>query len=180
QKFPHQKILVALAAIVRVDVETSVSGRSDDEELAKLVLLAQVLDQVHAAGLEKDLLVFAQAVEKIKDGVAGGLLRVVSRRQEHAVRHRAAKNFARKREALGASRGAGRCSRQSAKQKEKRCRNSPATPPSLTKGPRRGSAAPRERLDTALPPGSPPRRRRTPRGRSTTEPPSAHGTPTHR
>src|SRR5713226_2478565 len=170
QKFPHQKILVALAAIARVDVETSVSGRRDDEELAKLVLLAQVLDQVHAAGFQKDLLVFAQAVEKIKDGVAGRLLRVVSRRQKHAVRYRAAKNLAGKREALGAARGAGRWSRQSAKQKEKRCRNSPGAALIHTAGPRQGSAARRARPGTCLLPGSPPRRRRSLRGPSTTAP----------
>src|SRR5258708_12243286 len=83
QKFLKEKILVALAAVVRVDVEASAASGRDDKEFADLVLFAKILDQIHAAGADENLFVFAEAVQKIKDRVTPAFFRTLPARQQH-------------------------------------------------------------------------------------------------
>ena len=65
-ELPQKEITVADFAVSGVHVEAGLGFRSDDQEIANLVLLSQVFDQVPSAGFEKGLLVLAQAVQEIK------------------------------------------------------------------------------------------------------------------
>lgn len=70
-EFLKKKVAVAHFASGGVDVKTGLGLRSDNEELADLVLLAKILNQVPSARFEKCLFVLAQTVKKVEHGILG-------------------------------------------------------------------------------------------------------------
>src|SRR5690242_9372220 len=68
-EFLKKEIFVAHAAIARIDVESSIRFRRDHEVFADFLLLPLVLDDVPAAGTYQKLLVVAEAVEKVENGI---------------------------------------------------------------------------------------------------------------
>src|SRR5271170_4353415 len=93
-EFLQKKILVAPLSIARIDEETCAAPRRHYQKLSQLMLLPHVLDEIHSARMHKHLLVVPQAVQQIEDGVAARLLRVIARRQQHAVGNSMVENFA--------------------------------------------------------------------------------------
>src|ERR1017187_5911436 len=79
-EFLHQEILVALASISRVNEEGAAPIGRSDHELADLLLIPQILNQVPAARVEKRLLILAETVQEIEHGIAARLLRIVAGR----------------------------------------------------------------------------------------------------
>src|ERR1700751_2201404 len=97
QEFPQEKVAIALPAIGGIDVETAEALRSDDQEIADLLLAAEVINQRPSAGLEKGLLVVAEAMQEVDHGISIGRARalgIIARRQMDAVPYRAAKHSA--------------------------------------------------------------------------------------
>jgi|ERR1700674_354798 len=122
KKFLEEKILVTKAAIARVDVEAGASIRRDDEEITELMPLPEVLDKIEAAGMNEHLLVVAEAVKKIENGIAARLFRVVAGRQKDAVSDGVAEDFAGSGKTFGADGGAkGLRSGEAAEEQNSRC-----------------------------------------------------------
>ena len=69
-EFLQKEIAVAYRAVGRVDVEAAPALRRDDQKIAHLVLVAQIVEQRPAAAVEKCLLVVAQAVQKIEHRIS--------------------------------------------------------------------------------------------------------------
>lgn len=107
QKFADEEILVADAAVARIDVERAAGAGSDDEEVVDFAMLPEVFDHVEAAGIDEELGVAAETVEEIKDGITAGGVRVVGGRKDHAIGDGVAEYFAGDFATLGASLGEG-------------------------------------------------------------------------
>ncbi len=99
----NDEIFVAHLAVARIDVESAVAIGRRDQELANCLLVTQILYQIHDAGLNQGLLVVADTMQKIKDWVDGGFIRVVVRGKDHAVPNRVPENLARNRTAFCAA-----------------------------------------------------------------------------
>src|SRR4029077_18069562 len=86
-EFLEKEVAVAdLASISsRIDVKAAPTLRSDDEEVADLALLAKIFNQLPGAGVDERLLVVAETMEEVEDGMFFCRLSVVPRRQQHAV-----------------------------------------------------------------------------------------------
>src|SRR3954463_12988204 len=88
-EFLQEKITVADRPAGGIDVKTSPAFRSDHQEIAHLMLLAQIVEQRPAATVKQRPFVVAQAVQKVQHRIAlRRLLRrtlVVSRWQVDAV-----------------------------------------------------------------------------------------------
>ena len=83
-------------------------------------MVPEILDQVPAAGIEEDLLVFAEAVKEIEHRVVARFFGVVAGRKKNAVRNAAAENFTGDGATFGAARGVGGSGEeQAAEQKER-------------------------------------------------------------
>src|SRR5581483_10939339 len=108
EKFLEQEIVEAALAVAGIDVEAGAARRRGNQEFLELPLFPQILDQVPAAGMEKHLLVVAEAVKKVENRVAAGFLRIIRRRQEQAIRNSALEDLAGKRIAFDTSRCRGR------------------------------------------------------------------------
>src|SRR5487761_266957 len=152
QEFADEEILVAVVTVARIDVETGVRVGRDDQKFAKLVLLPKILNQIPSTGADEHLLVFAQAVKKIKDRIAPRLARIVTGRQNRAVANRVAENFAANRAAFNAAqRSLGGLSQREAQKSERRKKY--GAPPAIhIAAPQRDSNEPRAKQDTAPPP----------------------------
>ena len=76
QEFLQKKVVVAYRALGGVDVEAAPALRRDDEKVAHLVLVAQIVEQRPSTAIEECLLVVAQAVQKIEHRITRwGMLR---------------------------------------------------------------------------------------------------------
>src|SRR5258708_2041827 len=102
KKFPEKRILVTKAAITGVYVEAGASIRRDDQKITELTPLPEVLDKIESARMNEHLLVVAEAMKKIEDGIAASFFRVVAGRQDDAVSDGMAEDFAGCGEAFGA------------------------------------------------------------------------------
>src|SRR5258708_4152550 len=102
KKFPEKKIFITKAAIPGGYVEAGASIRRDDQKIAELMPLPEVLDKIESARMNEHLLVVAEAMKKIEDGIAASFFRVVAGRQDDAVSDGMAEDFAGRREAFGA------------------------------------------------------------------------------
>jgi len=71
-EFLQEKIAVAHRAVGRIDVETSSTFWSDDEELSHLVLSAEIVEQRPASTVKESSLVVSEAVQKIQHGIGLG------------------------------------------------------------------------------------------------------------
>src|SRR5690348_2668298 len=104
-EFLQEEIVVAEPAVVRIHEETGITGRRDDEEIAKFVAVPQLFDQIESAGAHEHLLVVAESMEVIEHGIAAVGVFAVTRRQNHAIRNSAPQDAAGQRETLAASFG---------------------------------------------------------------------------
>src|SRR5579862_3115454 len=129
QEFLDEKILVPDAAVARIDVKGAAGSGRGNQELADAFLVPEILDQVPAAGIEEDLLIFAEAVKEIEHRVAAGFIRIVARWKKNAIRNAAFEDFAGDGTAFGAACGVGRAGEKEAaeQQKQKRRRDAGAT-----------------------------------------------------
>ena len=104
EKFLQEKILVTDFAVAGVDVETGAAGGSGDEEILEAAFFAEIFDEVPSAGVNKGLLVIAEAVEEIENGEAARFVGIKAGRQKNAVRNGAGEDFAGEGVALDAAR----------------------------------------------------------------------------
>src|SRR6267154_1453957 len=81
QEFLHQKILVADVAIARIDIERCVRIGRDNQKFSNLAALPQILHQIESSGVDEYLLVVAEAVEEIEDGVVARSVGVIAGRK---------------------------------------------------------------------------------------------------
>ena len=95
----------------RVDVKAAPALRGDDKEIANLVLLAQVLDQLPGAGVNEGLLVVAESMQKIEHGILFAGVEVVGCGQQHAIVNGLAQNAALDVGTVNAALGGERCGR---------------------------------------------------------------------
>src|SRR3954470_20348356 len=65
----QEEIRVQDLLVGRVDIERRLSFGRNDKEVTDLVLLAEIFDQIPSAGLEKRLLIVAQAMQVIKNRI---------------------------------------------------------------------------------------------------------------
>jgi len=136
KKFPEKRILVTKAAITGVYVEAGASIRRDDQKITELTPLPEVLDKIESARMNEHLLVVAEAMKKIEDGIAASFFRVVAGRQDDAVSDGMAEDFAGRGEAFGAD-GSAKRLRYNDAAKEQSSRS--GTAESIhSEGPRRG------------------------------------------
>src|SRR5260370_5416954 len=136
KKFPEKRILVTKAAITGVYVEAGASIRRDDQKITELTPLPEVLDKIESARMNEHLLVVAEAMKKIEDGIAASLFCVVAGRQDDAVSDGMAEDFAGRGEAFGAD-GSAKRLRYNDAAKEQSSRG--GTAESIhSEGPRRG------------------------------------------
>src|ERR1700758_3604424 len=77
-----------------MNVKSRARRRRHDYELAQLMLLPQIFNEVPAARMQKHLLVVAEPVKKIKHRIASRLVRVVAGRQQSAIGDTAPENLA--------------------------------------------------------------------------------------
>lgn len=127
KKFLEKKILVTKAAVTGVYVEAGASIRRDDQKIAELTPLPEVLDKIESARMDEHLLVVAESMKKIEDRVAASFFRVIAGRQDDAVSDGMAEDFAGRGKAFGADGGAkGLWRGEAAEQKNRRC-NATAT-----------------------------------------------------
>src|SRR6202789_1724880 len=68
-KFLKEKIAVSRFSICRVDVKSFPSVRSDDKEIADLVLAPQPVQQRPAPIIKELLLISAEAVQIVENGI---------------------------------------------------------------------------------------------------------------
>src|SRR5208282_1233988 len=94
----QKEIAVANRTIGGVDVETSSAFWSNDEKIANLMFLPEIIQQRPSSAVEEGLLVVAEPVKKIEDWVAlrGSFLsaRIIAGRQVNAVMDRILENLA--------------------------------------------------------------------------------------
>lgn len=94
----QKEIAVAHRSIRGIDIETASAFRSNDQKIADLMLLAKVIEQRPSATIEEGLLVVAEAVKKVKHGIALrrllGCACVITGGQIDAVVNRMVENFA--------------------------------------------------------------------------------------
>ena len=85
----QEKIAVGDRTVGGIDIETPPAFRGNDEKLADLVLPPEIIDQRPSPGVEQRLLVFAETVQKIKNGISRRRMfaraAVIVCRQVHAV-----------------------------------------------------------------------------------------------
>src|SRR5205807_248649 len=86
-EFLQEEIVVAEAPVMRVHEETSITGRADNDEIAKLVAVPKLLDKIEASGTYEHLLIVTQPMEVIEHGIAAVGVFSVARRQDHTVRN---------------------------------------------------------------------------------------------
>ncbi len=72
QEFLEKEVAVADGGVGGVDVEAAPSFGRDNQEVAHLVLVAQIVEQCPAARVEEGLLVVAKAVQKIQHWISLG------------------------------------------------------------------------------------------------------------
>jgi len=115
KKFTKEKIAVSDLPVGGIDVETGFRLRRDDEKIPDFMLLAKVFHQIPSPRLEQGLLVVAQTMQVIKDGIAlaGMLGRVVTRGQHDTVMNALAESAAVQRVAVDAALTAGSRAKQS-------------------------------------------------------------------
>jgi len=85
QELGEKKIAVTIMPVSRIYEETASPLRRDHQEISDLVLLPEIFDQSPTAGSQKGLLVFAQSVQKIQDGVFLAGFFLVAGREHHAI-----------------------------------------------------------------------------------------------
>jgi hypothetical protein len=90
----QKKILVTDFAVAGIDVEAGFAGGSGDEEILQMTFIAEVFDEIPAAGVEEGLLVVAEAVKEIEDGEAAGFVGVKAGRQKNAIGNGTREDFA--------------------------------------------------------------------------------------
>src|ERR1700678_1397921 len=97
-KFLKEKIAVSRFSICRVDVKSFPSVRSDDKEIADLVLAPQPVQQRPAPIIKELLLISAEAVQIVENGIilprSFRSIRIVAVRHINAVAHRMLQDFA--------------------------------------------------------------------------------------
>ena len=71
-EFLQEEVAVANGAVGGVDVEAAPTFGRDNQEVAHLVLAAQIVEQCPAARVEEGLLVVAKAVQKIEHWISLG------------------------------------------------------------------------------------------------------------
>src|SRR5579859_453089 len=94
EKFLQKKILVAVPAVLCIDVETRTAVRRGDQKIVQLAFFALVFDKIPEAGMDEVLFVVAEAVQRVEDGEVSGFVGVERRRENDAVRHAAGEDFA--------------------------------------------------------------------------------------
>jgi hypothetical protein len=94
KEFLKEKIFVAEFVVAGIDIEGGFAGGGGDEEILEAAFFAKIFDQVPAVGVEKGLLVVAEAVKEIEDGEAARSVGVKAGRQEDAIRNGASEDFA--------------------------------------------------------------------------------------
>src|ERR1700722_797726 len=156
QKFADEKILIAHLAIARINVEGPPAVRRNNQKFANPFLIAQILNHVHAAGIEQQLLIPAQPVQEIDRGIGVGLIGVVVGRKNHAIRNSMPQNLARRRTALRPSRRGTSWRNKNRNAHNQRSHQTQRPPAALTHTavPRRDSNAPPAMPDTSPPPNS--------------------------
>src|SRR5580700_8246962 len=93
-KFLQEEVLVAEAPVVRVHEETGVTGWADQNEIADLPAVPEVLDKIESAGTHKHLLIITKPVEVIEHRIAAISVFAVARWQDHTVRNGASQDAA--------------------------------------------------------------------------------------
>lgn len=84
----QKKVAVTNSPVGGVDVETAFRFRGNDEKISDLILLAKVFDQIPSPRLEQSLLILAQAVQVIQNGIALCRMtdcRIIAGRQQHTI-----------------------------------------------------------------------------------------------
>jgi hypothetical protein len=94
KKFLQEKILVAGFAVARVDVKAGFARWSGNEEILEAAFFAEVFHEVQGTGVNKGLLVIAEAVKEIEDGEAARFVSIKAGRQKNAVRNGTSEDFA--------------------------------------------------------------------------------------
>src|SRR5262249_14044845 len=94
KEFLKQEILITNSSILCVDVETGAAGGSGDEEVFQFGAIAQIFDEIPQAGMDEELFVVAEAVERVKDREVFCLVGVERGGKHHAVRNVAGQDFA--------------------------------------------------------------------------------------
>ena len=72
---------------MRVHEETGITGRADNDEIAKLMGVPELLDKIEASGTHEHLLIVTQPMEVIEHGIAAVAVFSVAGRQDHTVRN---------------------------------------------------------------------------------------------
>src|SRR5580704_2063009 len=108
----QKKIAVAHRTVGGVDVKTPPALRRGDEEIAHLMLIAQIVQKCPAAAVEQRLFVVAEAVKKIQDRITPrrilGCARVVARGQVNAIVNASLQDLTIQRAAIDATLRGGR------------------------------------------------------------------------
>src|ERR1700674_2533188 len=73
QEFPQEKILVADAPVLRVDVEAGIASGCNHNELANLMAVPKLLHHIPGSEMEKHLLVVPQAMQIVEHGITAAL-----------------------------------------------------------------------------------------------------------
>jgi len=94
KEFAQEKIFVAALAVEGVDIEAGAARGSGDEEFLEQAFVTEIFDKVPGAGVEKGLLIVAEAMKEIENGEAAGFVGVEAGRQKNTIRDGTREDFA--------------------------------------------------------------------------------------
>src|SRR2546427_10555153 len=68
-EFPQEEIVITEARVMRVHEETGVTSGADNDEIANLAAIPELLEKIEASGAHKHLLTITQPMEVIEHGI---------------------------------------------------------------------------------------------------------------
>src|SRR5437879_2912960 len=93
-EFPQEEIVKTEARVVGVHEETGVTSGADNDEIANLAAVPELLEKIEASGTHKHLLIITEAMEVIEHGITAVSVFPIAGREDHTVRNGTAQDAA--------------------------------------------------------------------------------------